>query len=100
MKSSSSRRWVAGRAAARVDMAVDEAGIGTNNATMVSVLAETSSKDSTNGVSPAGELPVQIREAPEKVLEKLSIHSTHWMWEYLQRTASKKVRLHKVLGTG
>ena len=78
-----------------VDTAADEAGIDTDSTTMVSVIAETSSKDSTNGVSPAGELPTQIREALEKVLEKASKHSTHWTWVYLHRVATKKVRLHK-----
>ena len=67
---------------------------------MASVVAETPSKDSTNGASPAGELATQIREALEKVLEKASKHPTYSTWEYLHRTANKKVRLHKVLGTG
>ena len=94
-KSSSSRRWVAACAAAHVDAAFDEAGIGTNSATIVSVVAVTFSKDSTNGVSTAGELPKQIREALEKVFQKASKHPTHWTWEYLHRTARKKVRLYK-----
>ena len=80
----------------RVDTIANEAFIGTDSATMVSVVVETSSKDSTNGASLAGELPTQIREA----LEKASKQPMHWTWEYLHRTARKKVRYTKLLGTG
>ena len=77
-KSSSSRRWVADCAAARVVSTADKAGIGTDSATMVSVVAETSSKDSTNGESSVGDLPTQIREALKKVLGKARKYPTHW----------------------
>ena len=55
----------------------------------------TSSKDSTNGVSPADELPIQIRETLEKDVEKASKHHTHSTCEYLHWAARRKVRLQE-----
>ena len=89
-KSSSSRRRVVGSAAVRDDMVADQTGIGADSVTVVSVSAGISWKDSMNGVSPAGELPTQIREALDKVLEKASKHPTHWTWEYLHWAESRK----------
>ena len=70
-KSSSKRRWVASCAAARDDTAAEEAGIGQDSVTVVSVAAETSSNDSANEVSSAGELPTQISELLEKFSKRL-----------------------------
>ena len=43
-----------------------------------SVAGAISSKDSTNGVNPAGQLPTQIREALENVLKTASKNPMHW----------------------